>query len=382
MNHIELYIHIPFCERKCKYCDFLSFEADVTVKDLYIAQLIEEIKAQSAFYQDYTVSSIFIGGGTPSSIRSVDIVNIMSAVYAAWKVEGTAEISIEANPGTVSTEKLYNYKSSGINRLSLGLQSTLTRDLQTLGRIHDYEDFLKSYENARTVGFDNINVDLMSSLPGQTLTDWKKVLKNVAILKPEHISAYSLQIEEGTEFFDKYTSKEGRKLLPDEDLDRDMYHATGEVLSQYGFKRYEISNYARQGFECRHNIGYWTGVEYLGLGLGASSYCMHRRFHVERDIRKYIHCDFTKDITPLYQDLQELRLEDRISEFMFLGLRLTDGVSTADYYDRFGRNMNDDFEGAIAKNIRKGLLVADGGRLRLTELGLDVANTVMADFII
>ena len=381
MKPIELYIHIPFCARKCRYCDFLSFPMEESVKELYVHQLIEEIKVQSAYYQDSTVTSIYFGGGTPSILKSISIVNIMSVIYSCWRVEASAEVTIECNPGTLSAEKLMNYRNAGVSRISLGLQSTSQKDLELLGRIHTYEDFLKSYEQVRAAGFTNVNVDLMSALPGQSLEDWKRSLRDVAILKPEHISAYSLQIEPGTDFYEIYGSKEGQKLLPDEDLDREMYHATSQILAEYGYERYEISNYAKPGFACRHNVGYWTGVEYLGLGLGASSYCMGRRFHVERDLLNYIHMDLTHDITGLYQDVEELKLEDRISEFMFLGLRLTAGVSAAEYFDRFHRSMKDDFDYEISRNIHKGLLCYNPPMLRLTEKGLDVANMVMSDFI-
>ena len=381
-NKLELYIHIPFCVRKCKYCDFLSAPADSTTIDLYIRQLVDEIKTQSQFYEEYTVSSIFLGGGTPSILKSALVTNILSAIFATFKVEANAEVTIECNPGTVSSERLLNYKAAGINRLSFGLQSTNDSELKVLGRIHTYEDFLESFEAGRKAGFKNINVDLMSALPGQTVESWKKTLKSVAMLKPEHISAYSLQIEEGTPFFSMYGSEEGRKLLPDEDTDREMYHETRDILDSMGYHRYEISNYAREGFECRHNIGYWTGVEYLGLGLGASSYCMGRRFKVGSDLKTYIAQNFSKDLTYCYQDIQELSINDMMSEFMFLGLRMTNGVSSSEFYERFGQNLFDVFGYQISKNQKYDLLEVEVPYVRLTRKGLDLANTVMADFLL
>lgn len=380
-KNLELYIHIPFCVRKCKYCDFLSAPGNENEIDRYVAQLIKEITVQSQFYTDYVVSSIFFGGGTPSILKSAHITNIMSVIYANWKVEASAEISLEANPGTVTEDRLLNYKVAGINRLSFGLQSANDAELKILGRIHTFSQFLESYEMARAAGFDNINVDLISAVPGQSLTSWKNTVKRVAMLKPEHISAYSLMIEEGTEFFDLYTSKEGKKMLPSEDEDREMYHATKAILNEYGYNRYEISNYARPGFECKHNIGYWTGAEYLGLGLGASSYTMDRRFHVERDLNNYMQIDMTKDITPLYEDIQQLSYEDKMNEFMFLGLRMIQGVSGAEFAERFKQNMFEVYYFAIDKNIRHGLLEVDQPYLRLTEKGLDLANVVMEDFV-
>ena len=382
MKKLELYIHIPFCVRKCKYCDFLSAPADSTTIDLYIRQLVDEIKTQSQFYEEYAVSSIFLGGGTPSILKSALVTNILSAIFATFKVEANAEVTIECNPGTVSSERLLNYKAAGINRLSFGLQSTNDSELKVLGRIHTYEDFLESFEAGRKAGFKNINVDLMSALPGQTVESWKKTLKSVAMLKPEHISAYSLQIEEGTPFFAMYGSEEGRKLLPDEDTDREMYHETRDILDSMGYHRYEISNYAREGFECRHNIGYWTGVEYLGLGLGASSYCMGRRFKVGSDLKTYIAQNFSKDLTYCYQDIQELSINDMMSEFMFLGLRMTNGVSSSEFYERFGQNLFDVFGYQISKNQKYDLLEVEVPYVRLTRKGLDLANTVMADFLL
>ena len=379
---LELYIHIPFCVRKCNYCDFLSAPADEATKELYVRQMVEEIKSQSQFYSEYTVSSIFFGGGTPSILKSVFITNILSAIYATFKVEATAEITLECNPGTVSQERLLNYKAAGVNRLSFGLQSTNNSELKVLGRIHTYEDFLESYELARKAGFQNINVDLMSALPGQKQESWKITLKKVAALKPEHISAYSLQIEEGTPFYAMYSSEEGRELLPDEETDRNMYHDTRDILEGLGYKRYEISNYAKEGFECRHNVGYWTGVEYLGLGLGASSYCMGRRFKVGSDLKEYLHQDFSKDLTYCYQEIEELTQKDKMSEFMFLGLRLTGGVSAGEFYERFNLNMFEIFDYAISKNQKYDLLEVEMPYIRLTRKGLDVANTVMADFLL
>lgn len=380
-KNIELYIHIPFCVKKCKYCDFLSAPAEEYIQEMYIRQLTEEIIVQSRYYADYFVSTIFFGGGTPSILKSVYITNLMTAIYANWKVEANAEISLEANPGTLSQERLLNYKEAGINRLSIGLQSSNNSELKVLGRIHTFEDFLESYQTARNVGFENINIDLISGIPGQTLTSWKNTVKRAAMLKPEHISAYSLTIEEGTEFFDLYGSKEGKKLLPNEETDRDMYHATSEILGSYGYERYEISNYARKGYACRHNTGYWTGEEYLGMGLGASSYAMNRRFHVDRSLENYLHINMRNDITPLYEDIQELTEKDRISEFMILGLRMTAGVSAEEFRRRFGRDMMEMYYYEFDKHIRHGLLEIAPPYVRLTEKGLDLANVVMQDFV-
>ena len=379
---LELYVHIPFCEKKCLYCDFLSFSAEDDLHKAYVDKLIEEIRVQAKNYSDYQISSIFIGGGTPSVIKAVYISNIMSAIYEAFIVESLAEVTIECNPGTVDIDKLLVYKQSGINRISVGLQSSVDKELQHLGRVHNYADFLYSYEKIRESGYKNVNIDLMSALPWQTLDSWKSTLKKVVMLKPEHISAYSLIIEEGTEFSKIYGSPEGRKFLPTEEVERDMYHSTIDILKNYGYERYEISNYAKPGYESKHNIGYWTGEEYLGFGIGASSYVYGRRFHVEKDIKKYLDINMKRDIMPLYQNIHELSTKEKMEEFMFLGLRLTKGVLVTDFYDRFGMELIDVFEKPIQKNISLGLLKYENLYLRLTDKGLDLSNRVMGDFLL
>lgn len=382
MKKLELYVHIPFCEEKCRYCDFLSFRADEGEKKAYVTQLIEEIKAQGQNYSEYLVSSIFIGGGTPTTLSGIWILDIMNAIRENFIVETDAEVSIECNPGTLSKSKIIHIKKAGINRISFGLQSSIEEELKELGRIHTYKDFLQSYQLAREYGFTNINVDLMSGLPNQTIDSYKTTLKRVCALKPEHISAYSLIIEPDTPFFDKYGSEEGSLLLPDENIDREMYAITKNILREHGYERYEISNYAKPGRECRHNIGYWTGVSYLGLGVGASGYVMNRRFHVESDYRKYMSVKMQQDITPLYCDLEELDIKANMEEFMFLGLRLTRGVSRHEFNERFGVDMFEVFDRQIKRNMMLKLMEYNSPNLRLTEKGLDLSNMVMSDFLL
>jgi len=382
MKKLELYVHIPFCEEKCRYCDFLSFRADEGEKKAYVTQLIEEIKAQGQNYSEYLVSSIFIGGGTPTTLSGIWILDIMNAVRENFIVETDAEVSIECNPGTLSKSKIIHIKKAGINRISFGLQSSIEEELKELGRIHTYKDFLQSYQLAREYGFTNINVDLMSGLPNQTIDSYKTTLKRVCALKLEHISAYSLIIEPDTPFFDKYGSEEGSMLLPDENIDREMYALTKNILREHGYERYEISNYAKPGRECRHNIGYWTGVSYLGLGVGASGYVMNRRFHVESDYRKYMSVKMQQDITPLYCDLEELDIKANMEEFMFLGLRLTRGVSRHEFNERFGVDMFEVFDRQIKRNMMLKLMEYNSPYLRLTEKGLDLSNMVMSDFLL
>ena len=373
---MELYLHIPFCVKKCAYCDFLSFPQGPDVQRRYADRLIDEIKTASAGFRDTTVTSVFVGGGTPSILDSEDMVRIFDALRQNFKIAEDAEISMEANPGTVTEKKLRDYRKAGINRLSFGLQSAENEELKALGRIHTYEEFLESYHMARACGFANINVDLMSALPGQTVESWMETLRKVAELEPEHISAYSLIIEEGTPFFEKYGDDRGDGLLPDEDAERDMYHQTKTFLKELGYERYEISNYAKSGYECRHNIGYWTGVPYLGLGLGASSYINGCRFCNTSDLTEYLECSSV-------QRCDEIALTDRDmqEEYFFVGLRLTKGVSLKGFEERFGMKADDVYPGLLGRIVDDGCAEIVDGYFRLTEYGMDVSNYVMAQFL-
>ncbi len=386
---LELYVHIPFCARKCLYCDFLSFRTLATVQEDYVRQLLEEIQAASITAEGSQVTTIFIGGGTPSILEGGLIRAIVETIRLYFDVAPDAEITIEANPGTLTPQKLDIYRGCGINRISLGLQSADNGELKALGRIHSFEEFLKSFERARQAGFWSINVDLMSALPGQTLESWKNTLKKVAMLKPEHISAYSLIIEENTPFWERYGQKAAGcgggpwPPLPDEDTERKMYQITKDFLEEQGYNRYEISNYAKPGFECRHNIGYWTGIEYLGLGLGASSCYKGVRFSNERDLKTYLELDFMKDgLVKLYQDVQEQTRSSRMEEFMFLGLRMTRGVSDIDFTGQFGVKIRSVYGDKIDTLIANGLLREEGSRLMLTDWGIDVSNYVLSEFLL
>lgn len=402
---LELYIHIPFCVRKCAYCDFLSFAAPEQIYQEYVNKLIEEIYGQSENFKDYQVISVFVGGGTPSLLAPKLVEELFSVLRQNFDIAADAEITIESNPGTLTMEKLETYLRSGINRLSLGLQSADDKELQFLGRIHSYDDFLKSYQKARQAGFNNINVDLMSALPGQDLMSWKTTLRKVLMLKPEHISAYSLIIEEGTPYYERYGEEgkhcldesqsiwTGRGLtgkrmslsvlpdLPDEDTEREMYHVTKKLMEEHGYGRYEISNYSRPGYECLHNKGYWTGTEYLGLGLGASSYTFGYRYHNTDNMEEYLSLNLL-EAGAAARDIQELTLEDRMEEFMFLGLRLMEGVSGTEFFSRFGQNMWNVYGKQIEKLESQGLLEVHKPEIRLTELGVDVSNMVLYEFLL
>lgn len=373
---VEIYIHIPFCIRKCDYCDFLSGPSGPKEQADYVQAFLREIQAVEEG-EGRSVSSIFIGGGTPSVLDERLLGDILKEIRNRFKVEEDAEITIEVNPGTANIGKLQAYREMGINRLSIGLQSPQDRELKILGRIHNYGQFLEIYQEARTVGFDNINIDLMSAIPDQTYEGWVKNLRTAAELEPEHISAYSLIVEEGTPFA-------ARKLnLPDEDTEYNMYEATAQILKEYGFEQYEISNYAKSGKACVHNIGYWTGVPYLGLGLGAASLMDGCRFTNTTSLERYTAAlrkpDFPDNIR---EDKSRLTRQDQMEEFMFLGLRLRSGVSKAEFLQRFGVSMEEIYGDVIRRYKELSLLMEEDGRVFLSRRGIHVSNTVMADFLL
>lgn len=370
---LELYVHIPFCVRKCQYCDFLSGPSDEETKDRYIEALLKEIRA-AEHTEDYEIVSVFIGGGTPSALKAEAIASIMSTLQEQFFFCEDAEVTIEANPGTVDLEKLTIYRNVGINRLSLGLQSTDAEELKLLGRIHSYEEFLKSYEWAREAGFSNINIDLMFAIPGQTGEAWRQHLYQVAELNPEHISAYSLIIEEGTPFAEQNLD------LPDEDTEYQMYEDTAEILERYGYRQYEISNYAKQGYMCRHNAGYWQRREYLGFGLGASSLYRGMRFSNTRRMQEYLKESRNPD--QIRQDVTVLSRNERIEEFMFLGLRMTEGISEKKFEENFDVRLMDVYGDILQKYEETGFMEHIETKWRLTRKGIHVSNHILADFLL
>ena len=402
---IELYIHIPFCIRKCKYCDFLSYPAQDEARSRYVDALCQEIRSAGNHIRSggaslsydrsetggshgtstYTVRSVYLGGGTPSILSGSQIRTILDQVRNHFVLLEDVEITMEANPGTLSPKKLKAFHDAGVNRLSIGLQTSEDRCLRMLGRIHSWSDFLDNYDQARTAGFDNINVDIMSALPGQTLKSYHNTLKEVTKLNPEHISSYSLILEEGTPLShdDVLLS-----LIPDEETDRLMYKMTKNVLEEAGYHRYEISNYAKAGKECIHNLGYWEDVPYLGFGLGASSYWKEEKAGTDE---KYLR--FSNESNPdnylanpfppyaMRADYQELSREDRMSEYMFLGLRKIRGVEIRDFKTRFGCDMDFVYGDTIKKYLDMGLMYIKDGKLALTDQGIDVSNQIFCDFI-
>ena len=381
---MELYFHIPFCVRKCFYCDFLSAPADGQTQAAYMEALRRETALRAEEYRCDSVTSVFIGGGTPSVVEAEEIAALLSVVRQHYPLAEDAEITIEVNPGTVTAEKLETYREAGINRLSIGLQSADDRELVTIGRIHNWRQFLDTYALAVGSGYRNINVDVMSTLPGQTLESYRSTLEAILALSPQptHISAYSLILEEKTVFWDMV--QRGELVLPDEDTDRQMYSETKRILAEAGYSRYEISNYAKPGHACKHNCGYWRRDEYAGFGIGAASLVRERRFRNGDSLAAYL-----RDPVGCREEVQVLSRQEQMEEFMFLGLRMTEGVSEGEFEDRFGQKLSDIYGGVIQTNLREGLLEWQCGedcenarRLALTERGLDVSNYVMAQFLL
>lgn len=408
MKDLMLYIHIPFCVRKCLYCDFLSFPVGACHDDTlrsYVNRLCDEIRATAtapeprltttapeprltateavsgtadtaATSRTYRVTSIFFGGGTPSLLSIPLLQQIMDTVRNCFYLAEDAEISIEVNPCTATPEKMTGLKKLGFNRVSIGVQSFQDAELRTLGRVHDAATALKAVETARKAGFTNINLDLMSAIPGQTAESYEQNLRKAISLSVPHISAYSLILEEGTPFYDMY--EYGRAPLPDEDTEREMYEMTDRILSEAGYHRYEISNYALPGRECRHNTGYWQRREYLGFGPGAASFLNHVRYQNPSDLDSW-----TKSTAgQAGREAEVLSPEDEMAEFMYLGLRMTEGVKCADFEQAFGRSLSDVYGNVIEDLMKKGLLTrrADAG-YRLTKRGIDVSNTVFVGFL-
>ena len=439
MKSISIYIHIPFCVKKCQYCDFLSAPADSRAQEVYLRALKQEIREQAARYREYEVQTVFIGGGTPTAVPCENLCEVLKTVFTCYRVNPQAEISMEANPGTVTKETLLSYQKAGINRISIGLQSADDVELKLLGRIHTYRDFQQTYRWAQEAGFTNINLDIMSALPGQSVENYKKTLETVLSLKPQHISAYSLIVEEGTPFYEKY-GQESEKLqatgekqpdLPSEEEEREMYALTEKLLAAAGYHRYEISNYALPGRECRHNLVYWKRGNYVGFGLGAASMVENVRFENIREMQEYLaeyagmpdaepvfaevaqgdkqalsneqefslredtHSENEQELSlredthseneqelSIRENVHPLSLQEQMEETMFLGLRLTEGVSKAEFHRQFGVSMEQIYGEVIRKNTAKGLLIDEAGYVCLTREGMDLSNYVMAQFLL
>lgn len=381
-RNLELYLHIPFCVRKCNYCDFFSASGTEEEQAAYVGAMIQEIQSYQELSGEYEVQTIFLGGGTPSLLTPEQIEQIFNAIYHTFSVNENAEITMEMNPGTVDIEKLHAMKAAGVNRLSIGLQSAQNEELKMLGRIHTFEEFLETWKLIEQAGFKNRNIDLMSALPGQTIESYEDTLSKVLALEPEHISAYSLILEEGTVFYDWYEKGKldrGAWKLPSEEEEYAMGELTIQRLAEAGMHRYEISNYAKPGKECRHNLGYWDRVEYLGIGAGSSSLIKWERFDHIRDRKVYI--EKIRNGESILIDRELLSVESQMEEFMYLGLRKIEGVSRTDFQNYFGKNVDDVYGKILDKLEEEQLLEFSGDRIRLTHRGMDVSNWVLAEFL-
>lgn len=375
MKEIGIYIHIPFCIKKCEYCDFVSYCNKKEYVPQYINALKKEIK--NNINKEYKITTIYIGGGTPSSIEENYIADIIETIKLNMNDEDlkdfeNIEVTIEVNPGTVNKEKLQVYKKIGINRLSIGLQETHNELLKSIGRIHTYEEFIKTYKLARKIGFNNINVDLMIALPNQTIQDIKENLEKITKLNPEHISVYSLILEEGTPFYNKYN--ENKIKLPDEELERNMYWYVKNTLENNGYMHYEISNFSKKGFESKHNMNCWNQEEYLGFGVAAHSYNNRIRYSNTNSIEEYI-----KGSNKIIHE--EQTLEDMQKEYMLLGLRKIEGINIQKFKNKFAQNPIFIFKEQLNKLVDEELIIVDGNEIKLTNKGLDLANIVWEEFV-
>lgn len=377
MDKISLYIHIPFCAQKCLYCDFPSFARKDHLRKAYIEALNKEIISLREKHNNLEISTIFIGGGTPSVLEANELECLLKEV-AKLNMAKDIEYSMECNPGNLTEEKLEVMKKYGVNRISMGLQAKQDNLLKGLGRIHNYKTFKENFLLAKKVGFNNINVDLMFGLPNQSLNEWEETLREIISLEPAHISAYSLIIEEGTAFYNLY---ENDKLkLPTEEEERKMYHLAKRILEENGFNQYEISNYAKEGKECRHNLAYWNMDNWIGVGSAAASYINGKRIKNISSVEEYINS--IKDKGEAVEEIINNSKNDNMEEFMFMGLRKINGIDENEFKNRFSMNINDVYGEILNKYICEGLLIRESGRIFLSEKGIEISNVIMADFLL
>ena len=387
-KEIGLYVHMPFCKQKCYYCDFISYANKYNIVDRYIQCLKKEIiqyanenriMSKHGLEPKYVIKTIYIGGGTPSSIDELYIINILQKIKENFQIKNDAEITIEVNPGTVNKEKLETYRDIGINRLSIGLQAAQDEILKSIGRIHTFKDFENTYKYAREVGFNNINVDLMINLPNQTLDNVKESVKAILNLKPEHISVYSLILEEDTKLYEMVKSKQ--VALEPEEVERQMYWYVKETLEKYKYIQYEISNFAKSGFQSQHNIDCWNQEEYIGVGIAASSFIENKRYSNISNLEEYM--DNIESGMPnknLILD-EVLDFESKMNEFMMLGLRTIQGVDIKKFEQKFKINPIIKYCKILEKLNHEGLIEIDANNIKLSNKGIDLANIVWEEFV-
>ena len=374
---LGLYVHIPFCVKKCRYCDFNSFKLNIDEKRKYLNSLKKEMELYKENFKDKNIDSIFVGGGTPSILNEEEIKILFQNIKNNFKIKDGAEITMECNPGTLTLNKLKAMKECGVNRLSIGLQAVQNNHLEYIGRVHTYEEFERNYFQAKEVGFENINIDLMYALPNQSKEDWKQSLEKVVKLNPTHISAYSLILEENTELFNMYERNEFELL--DEDTDIEMYKYTINYLKYHGYDQYEISNYAKKGFECKHNILYWKCQNYVGLGVSASGFVNETRYNNFCDLDKYeeiIH----SGKKPIEWE-EKLSIKDKIEENIFLGLRMNEGIKFKDFREKYNFNFEDEYKNEIDKLKKIELINVNNEGIKLTQKGKEISNSVFVEFM-
>ncbi len=376
MNKIGIYVHIPFCIKKCDYCDFISYENKEKYVEKYVQALKKEIEINK---KENIVQTIYIGGGTPSSIESIYIIEILDKIKKEFNVDNEAEITIEINPGTVNEQKLYDYKKAGINRISIGMQACEDKMLKKIGRIHTYEQFKNTYNLARKIGFKNINIDAIIGLPSQTIKDIEKLVDEIISINPEHISVYSLILEEGTKLKEKVDRKE--EILPEEEIERQMYWYVKKKLEENNYIHYEISNFSKKGFESKHNLDCWNQGEYIGFGVSAHSYYNSKRYSNIESIEEYIENiekkEYNKNI--IVHEIQ--KDEEKMKEFMLLGLRKIQGVNISDFKNKFIKNPIYEFRKELSKLEKEKLIEIDENNIKLTNKAIDLANIVWEEFI-
>lgn len=387
-KEIGLYIHIPFCKQKCYYCDFTSYANKEELVERYIKCLKKEIlqyanenkiMSEHGLEERYVIKTIYIGGGTPSAIDEMYIINVLDTIKDNFKMRDNVEITIEVNPGTVNKDKLESYRECGINRLSIGLQAVQDDILKCIGRIHTYKDFENTYEYAREVGFDNINVDLMINLPNQTLDDVKESVKTILSLKPEHISVYSLILEPNTKMYELINSK--TLTIASDETERQMYWYVKDTLERHKYNQYEISNFTKSGFESKHNMDCWNQKEYIGVGASASSFMENKRYSNISELEKYIE-NIEKGTPNKNLVLEEfLDEESKMDEFMMLGLRKIDGVDIKEFERIFQINPIVKYCKKLDKLNREGLIEIDENNIKLSNKGIDLANLVWEEFV-
>ena len=374
---LGLYIHIPFCVTKCKYCDFNSFKIDLNEKIKYLNYLGEEMKLYKEEIKNREIDSVFVGGGTPSILNENEINILFEKIKENFNIKSNAEITMECNPGTLTLNKLKVMKKSGVNRLSIGLQAVQNHHLKYIGRIHTFEEFEKNYHDAKQMGFDNINIDLMYALPNQSREDWMESLEKVVKLNPTHISAYSLILEENTELFKMYERDEFNLL--DENTDIEKYEYTINYLKSHGYNQYEISNYAKDNFECKHNVLYWKCEEYVGIGASASGYFNGIRYNNICELDNYEKMILEGE-KPIEWE-EKLSIKDEIEESIFLGLRMNEGIQISDFKEKYNFDFEKEYKNEIEKLSKMELIEIDNNRMKLTQKGREISNSVFVEFI-